>query len=44
MIDKRIEILRRYYNTQETKIRLKNYVIFYNENDEVIYPSYAIWN
>lgn len=42
LLDQKVEILRRYYNIEEIPVRLKNYVIFYNENEDNSYPNYAV--
>lgn len=42
LFDQRVEILRRYYNSEEIPVRLRNYVIFYNENEDNSFPNYSV--
>jgi len=44
LYDFREEIMRRYYNTQESEIRLSNYAAYYAELEDYLVPHYEIHN
>lgn len=34
--------MRRFYSTTESEVRLKNYAVYYNENDDYCFPNYSV--